>query len=204
MLIPFDFIDEKFNLNIKGILHVEAHECEELDIYEKYVTRDKILWVEGNPDKFNFCKNNFPNILIENAVVLDKKEMVTLNISNNGQSSSVLNFGSHSTSYPQIVYVDSVVTESSRLEDIISKYENIEFNFLNLDIQGVEMRALKGMESYLHNVDYIYTEVNFGEVYENCDLIENLDEYLSQFNFKRVVTCKTDQNWGDAFYIKNL
>jgi hypothetical protein len=46
--------------------------------------------VEALPGKVEFCKNKIPNLLIENAVVSDKIETVKFNISNNGQSSSVL------------------------------------------------------------------------------------------------------------------
>jgi hypothetical protein len=46
--------------------------------------------------------------------------------------------------------------------DIIPKY------FLNFDIQGAELKALKGMEEYLSNVDYLYTEIISDYVYKNC------------------------------------
>ena len=58
------------------------------------------------------------------------------------------------------------------------KYD-IEYNFLNFDIQGAELKALKGMEEYLNKVDYLYTEVNSNYVYVGCALITELDEYLN-------------------------
>ena len=59
-------------------------------------------------------------------------------------------------------------------------------NFVNLDIQGVELRALKSMEKYLQYVKYIYTEVNTEQVYKGCNLIGEIDEYLKRFGFVRV------------------
>ena len=88
------------------------------------------------------------------------------------------------------------------LKDILKKYEDIEFNFLNFDIQGAELKALKGMEEYLDKVDYLYTEVNSDYVYKDCALITEIDDYLKQFNLVRVETSWTDCKWGDAFYIK--
>ena len=41
-------------------------------------------------------------------------------------------------------------------------------NFLNLDIQGAELKALKSLQDYLHKVDYIYTEVNVDYLYVDC------------------------------------
>ena len=75
-------------------------------------------------------------------------------------------------------------------------------NFLNIDIQGAELLALKGMGDILYNFDYVYTEVNKNYIYKNCAIIEEIDNYLSNYNFKRVETCWTNYEWGDAFYIK--
>ena len=85
-------------------------------------------------------------------------------------------------------------------EEDFSPYD---YNFLNLDIQGAELLALKGMKNSLEKINYIYTEVNSAEVYKKCAQIEELDEYLSEFGFKRVETKMTPYEWGDAFYIRN-
>jgi FkbM family methyltransferase len=205
MLIPLDELINKFNIKIEGVLHIGAHECEELIYYEKYINRDKIIWIEAIPEKVKYCLEKYPNIIIENAVVSDKVENVKFNISNNGQSSSFLNFGTHSIHHPYVYYTNSFETQTKLLNDILHKYKNIQFNFINLDIQGAELRALKGMKEYLENgkhIKYIYTEVNKEEVYENCNLIYDLDIFLKEFNFVRVLTKWTEHNWGDAFYIR--
>lgn len=201
MLIPLDNLVNKYNIQFKGVLHVGAHECEELNDYEKYIQRNKILWVEALSDKVELCKQRYPNVLIENAVVSDKIEKVVFNISNNGQSSSILDFGLHSHYHSHVHYVNSFETETKLLKDVISNYD-IEYNFLNFDIQGAELKALKGMEEYLPTVDYLYTEVNSDYVYKDCALIEELDEYLLKFGLVRVETQMTEFKWGDAFYIR--
>ena len=73
---------------------------------------------------------------------------------------------------------------------------------MNFDIQGAELKALKGMEEHLSAVDYLYTEVNSDYVYKGCALIGELDEYLQRFGLFRVETKWTDCKWGDAFYIR--
>jgi FkbM family methyltransferase len=203
MLINLHKLVRKYNINLKGILHVGAHECEELSDYLYYLPVNKILWVEAMKDKVDMIKQVSNNaILIEHAVVSDKIEKVKFNVSNNGQSSSFLDFGLHEKNHPHVWYVDSFETETKLLKDIVCKYD-IDFNFINLDIQGVELKALKGMEDYLNNISYIYTEVNDDYVYKNCALVGEIDEYLKEFGFERVETqwC-SDYKWGDAFYIK--
>jgi FkbM family methyltransferase len=165
---------------------------------------NKILWVEAIPEKVNLCKERFPNILIENAIVSDTVETVRFNVSNNGQSSSILDFGLHSTFHPHVHYIGYFESETKLLKDIICNY-NIEYNFLNFDIQGAELKALKGMEEYLSKVDYVYIEVNSDYVYKECALIGEIDDYLLQFGLNRVETqwCE-NYRWGDAFYIRQL
>lgn len=201
MLIKFDDLMKKYNLKLTGILHIGAHECEEINDYEKYISRDKILWIEAIPNKVSFSKQKYNNLLIECAVVSDNVEKVKFNISNNGQSSSILELGSHLKHHPHIHYINSFECETIRTIDVVKKY-NIPFNFINLDIQGNELRALKGMEEILDKIDYIYTEVNIEEIYKNCCLMNELDDFLKKKSFERVETSMTEYNWGDAFYIK--
>ena len=202
MLIPLHKLVEKYNIQFKGILHVGAHECEELGDYENYIDRSKILWIDALEDKVELSKSRFPNLLIEQAVISDKVEIVKFNRSNNGQSSSILEFGLHKHFHPHVHYVESFEIETKLLKDIICNYD-ISYNFINLDIQGVELKALKSMESYLNTIDYIYTEVNSDYVYQNCALIGEIDEYLLQFGLHRVETEWAGEcRWGDAFYIR--
>ena len=88
-----------------------------------------------------------------------------------------------------------------RLDDELK--DNDKYNFINIDVQGYELEVFKGSSQILKNVDYIMTEVNKSEVYKNCAMVEDLDNFLSKFNFKRVETTWDGITWGDAFYIKN-
>jgi hypothetical protein len=119
----------------------------------------------------------------------------------------VLQLGTHSIHHPTIHYVSSYEVETVRLEDILSKdeYKGIEFNFLNFDIQGMELRALKGMEKYLDKVDCVYTEINTEYVYEGCCLVEELDEYLGRFGLVGMETKMPGDgkwHWGDKVFAR--
>ena len=205
MLINIIKLNRKYNLKIKGMLHIGAHECEELRDYLKLKIKN-VVWIEAMKDKVNFIKNKYPNLQIINAVISDKDdEKVTFNITNNGQSSSILELGTHKQEHPHIFVTKKEEYTTQKLSTVIKKnnidMENI--NFLNLDIQGVELRALKGLEEYINKVDYIYTEVNEKELYIGCDLISDIDIYLEKFGFQRVETSMTKHGWGDAFYVKS-
>lgn len=213
MLITVQELKKRFNINVKGILHVGAHACEELSAYLNIgVNNNNIYWIEALPELVEKIKKQNNNIKIYQAVISDiDNKQVVFNITKNDQtgdtqSSSLLEFGSHATSHPQVKMVAKRNMTTSRLETIIEKNNiNMEdVNFINLDIQGVELRALKSMEKYLQNIDYIYTEVNTEEVYKDCDQMNDITEYLKKFKFKLADTkIYKEFGWGDAFYIKS-
>ena len=76
------------------------------------------------------------------------------------------------------------------------------YNFINMGVQGAELKVLKGAINILHKIDYIYSEVNVSELYEGCVLIEEMDNFLKSFGFERVETDINEYDWGDALFIK--
>lgn len=208
MLIKLEYLNKKYDLKIKGILHVGAHFCQELEDYLKLnVKKNKIIWIEAISDLVEEMRNRDKDLKIYNLLItdIDNKDYKFNLASSGGLSSSILDLGTHKINHPEVYYYTSRILKSKRL-DTFYREENIEenfANFLNLDIQGVELLALKSLGKILNNFDYIYSEVNNEEVYKNCSLINELDEYLEIHGFKRVETYFTGAGWGDSFWIKD-
>ena len=206
MLISINELKEKFAINISGILHIGAHNCEELGAYNKYgLKNSQIIWVEANPKLVEQNLKVDKSRIIKNFICCDTDQGKTkLNISNNGQSSSILELGTHAKSYPSIKYIDFVEVNNSRIDTMYNedKIPKNFANFLNIDIQGAELMALKGMGDLLNYFDYVYLEVNKDYVYKNCALVHEIDEYLSEYNYVRVETSWTNDQWGDSLYIR--
>ena len=139
-----------------------------------------------------------------NAVITDKDDAeIVFNISNNFQSSSILEFGTHLQEHPNVEYVDKI-KQTSITVDTFFERNNIDaskYDFWNFDIQGAELMALKGATQSIKYAKVIYLEVNEKELYKNCGLITDIDNFLSQYNFKRVLTHILHWGWGDALYI---
>lgn len=207
MLINLRDLCIKYKFVPKGVIHVGAHKAEENSIYDD-LGIDNVVWIEGNPDLCNQLKENFTKKgnMIYNYLVsdVDDKEY-EFKITNNGESSSILDLGTHKEKHPHIFVTETKKLKSKTLNSIISEndLDMSKFNFLNLDIQGAELLAIKGLGEQLEKIDYIYTEVNIDYLYENCALMNEIDEYLGSFGFSRVETKILDQyGWGDAFYKK--
>jgi FkbM family methyltransferase len=209
MLIDLNTIKTTLNNNgifITGALHVGAHECEEMSFYTNFlrILPSDIIWIEANNNIVIKQQNkNIPNVFY--GVISDKDDdLVTFNIANNGQSSSILEFGTHSTEHPHVLYVDKIKQKTITLNSFFknNSLDPSKYNFWNFDIQGAELMALKGGENYIKYVDAMYLEVNEKELYKNCALIGEIDKYLLNSGFKRVLTEMTEFGWGDALYIR--
>jgi hypothetical protein len=193
-----------FNINITGCLHVGAHDCEELSHYNELgILPENIVWVDAIISKVNDAINRgIPNIY--NAVITDKDdEDIVFNISNNVQSSSILEFGTHSYEHPSVIFIDQIKQKSITI-DTFFKRNNLDaskFNFWNFDIQGAELLALKGSIQSIKYAQVLYLEVNEKELYKDCALITDIDTFLFKYNFKRILTVMTPHGWGDAVYV---
>ena len=117
MLIPLKYLIN-FQIPIKGIIHVGAHELEEMNDYLKRGI-DKIIWIEANPEKYRNIEKkiiNFENMYLGKFAASSKEGLVKLNIANNGQSSSILEFGTHKQSYPKIEYTAKIDVEERTID----------------------------------------------------------------------------------------
>lgn len=122
-----------------------------------------------------------------------------LNITNNGQSSSVFGLGSHKLSYPEILVSGTLEMTTSMLDELLGTDSH---DFLNLDIQGAEYEALEGLGPRIEQFNFVYTEVNRGQVYEGIKQVEQLDDFLAAKGSQRVATVWTSEDWGDSLYLR--
>jgi hypothetical protein len=149
------------------------------------------------------------NIKVINKVIYNENKNCKLNITSNTQSSSILNLGLHKKLYPNIVKNEESLVEGVTLNSEFKNFYNIDdFNILNMDIQGSELLALLGANQIINKLDAIYTEINYDYVYQDCALINEIDDYLTKYDFTRFVTetIKDDTGmpvWGDALCVKN-
>jgi FkbM family methyltransferase len=204
MLIPLYTLVKRYNLtDIKGVIHVGAHELEEKIAYDMFGINN-VFWVEAIEEKVTQMKQRYPEVEIINATISDKDdEEVEFIVTNNYQSSSMLELEMHKTLYPEITETRRFKSKTVTLDTMAKKYEKMkDCNFINLDIQGAELKALQGAENLLSNVDYIYTEVNVAPLYKGCPMIWDIDNYLGSKGFARLDTSITNQMWGDAFYYR--
>ncbi len=207
MLIPFSDLVAKYNIRGGKILHIGAHHCEERADYASHGYDDsKVVWLEGNPATAQEAKKMYPQAEIYSAVVSDRdNQEVEFIITNNGQSSSILELDEHKREHPWVWETGRVRLRTVTVDSLFRMFHvnPSQFHFLNMDIQGAELLALKGMSSVLPYIKYAYLEVNEKHLYKDCALIPEIDAFLGRYGFVRQETAMTQYGWGDAFYVKH-
>lgn len=193
----------------RGVLHIGAHECEEKGAYNQHgVSDSNIIWVDGNMDLVNRMKSRgVPNVYY--GLIDETERDVTFYITNNGQSSSILEMGTHKDLYKDIVVTEERKARTTTIQNLVTTntIDMRNLNFWNFDIQGAELLALKGAGDLLSYADALYLEVNTEEVYKGCAKLNELDDYLAQRGFQRVAISMWKNGdghdgWGDALWVR--
>lgn len=210
MLIDFDELFRKYAIKTDGIVHLGANEGQEAEAYARQGI-NKVMWVEALPEVFHLLCAKVPNHHIKLNACLSDVDGQTVDFhvaSNDGQSSSLLKPTLHLQKHPTVKFPRKVTLVTSRFDVLMDQMDEKDFFafqydfFLNVDLQGAEMLALRGMGDYLSRFKYVYIEVNREELYKGCPMVQEIDNYLAQFGLVGQETKWTGSGWGDKFYMR--
>lgn len=210
MILDLKELHKKYEMNVKGVLHIGAHIGQENGVYDELQYTNRMFF-EPLTKNYEQLANNVHNWTLKKIALgpeQGEKEMY-VETANNGQSSSLLKPKIHLDMYPHITFPDKETVTMDTLDNVMDQeteesgedhYEM--YNFINMDVQGYELEVLKGSLRMLNHIDYVMCEVNNDEVYEDCCMITEIDEFLKPYGFKRVEENWLGGCWGDAFYVK--
>ena len=221
MLINFSQLLEKYDIKPKGVIHIGASTGQEFHEYQKNNIKHQ-LWIEAIPSVFEELKKTIesnPDAVAINACISDEDDKeVEFKITgiNNGESSSFLEMGTHLYLHSNVLVTETIKMKTRTVDEIFSQIKRLglssrsgaqvidtNYDFLNLDLQGCEIYAIRGMKDFLRNVNFIYSEVNATEVYRGNMLLPDFDNYLLQHGFERVeLKWGVENHWGDALYLR--
>lgn len=177
---------DRFREDCSGVIHVGANSGQERHLYAQH--RLPVIWIEPLDAPFKSLLMNIRNLPDQTAI----KALITdrdgdrhiLNIaSNEGKSSSILDFNRHHDIWPDIHYVDKVEVQSSTLPTALAGTDWTACNALVLDTQGTELLILKGAEPILKHFKYIKTEAADFELYKGCATERELCRFLAAHGF---------------------
>lgn len=209
MLLDFRTIVPKFDLRVTGVIHVGAHLAEEALIYNE-LGINKVVWIEANPAVLvKICsvidplKQELVHALITDTV----GETYQFNVTNyDGMSSSIYNWGTHTQFSPDTVVESTIELTSTTLDHLFFETDHRcligpEVNLLNIDIEGAGLLALYGAPKLLEQIDYLYLEVQTDNVYDGAPLLDEIQEFLTEFTLVELGMVE-GQGWGDALFTR--
>ena len=203
----------RYTLNVKGIYHIGGYLGEEAVTYYQIGVKN-VIFFEPISDHFKQLKQKVEGVYTAVQFALgSQKEECTMYVSEtdggflngSGGSSSLLEPNIHISQYPHITFNKQESVQVTTLDAFTeeSGVNKDHYNMINVDVQGYELEVFKGAKDCLENsVDYVICEVNREELYKGCPMVQEIDDFLSQYSFRRVETNWAGGSWGDAFYTK--
>jgi len=201
MLLDLQKLHQQYSMDVKGVLHIGAHYGEENSIYQELGYTNKVYFEPLTKNYKILSERVTDSTLYQLALGAEPSiKSMYVESANQGQSSSLLKPKLHLQQYPHITFPEREEVTVETLDNVIE--DKSSYNFINMDVQGYELEVLKGAIDTLHHIDYLMCEINRAAVYEECCMVDELDEFLKSYGLKRVETTWDGLTWGDAFYVK--
>jgi len=190
--------------NVRGILFLGSHRMQERAQFQKNKITN-IIWVDAIESVVNENRKEITEYESALCYAISDKDGETVKFyisSNEGLSSSLLPFPEiqvHNSNVTTIKTIEvNTITVDTLLQSIYMPAKN--YNFLCMDIHGIEIKALEGAVEYLKTCDYIYTEINFIEAYQGCCLYDQFNNYMIDHRFRQVFYFQGKKEYGYLFY----
>ena len=190
------FLNKLFNPSDKIIIFdLGSRDCKESIEFSKLYNNSKIFAFEPNPVSYEKCIHNtksYPNIEVFKYAVLDSignikffpidtKKTITTHTDGNPGASSLFE---SSGKYPVEDYVQNEISvKGTRIDEFCKNNKIKTIDFVWMDLQGAELKALVGFGDYLDKVKIIHTEASNFEIYKNQPLFKEVKRYLNKNKF---------------------
>jgi len=189
------------HFNIKTILDVGANTGQFAYYTMKFGYRNTIISFEPLSSAFAILKEfskNDSKWEVVNSAIGDIDGEIEINISENSQSSSILDMmPDHVKSAPDSAYTGKEKVKIQKIDTVISNYsDNPEDIFLKIDTQGFEKNVLDGAEKSLKKTKGLQLELSMVELYKGETLITEMLNIIKEKGF-------TIYSLEPGFYDKN-
>ena len=201
-----------------GVIHVGAHQGEEVDAYLD-AGFERIVLIEANPGSYEYLLQRFAGdtrIRVFHCAIADHDGFVDLHIhtsrTGNTEPASILPLKRFKEIVKTLHTPETLRVPCYRLDTLLdlNGMRADQFSLLNVDVQGAELLVLKGARRVLDAVGAVISEVSLIELYEGCAGEQEIAELLAGCGFRRVTGIYHslyDENstfpaWGECLFCK--
>jgi FkbM family methyltransferase len=202
------------NKNLKIIFDIGSYKGEFIDVFENDHNTAIFFLFEPMKENFSFLKKKFnsrDNIHLINKGISDKNlpMVLNVNVTSNASTFSDINESVFFYKLRQFLLGEKKLTikkemcEVTTLDQFVEKSNLDYIDLLKLDVEGFELKALKGGANILKKTKYVCVEITFSNIFKNYENKE-VDIFLQRAGFKREKSYLFPvMNFEDRIY-KNL
>jgi len=126
-----------------------------------------------------------PKVRAVNAAIGIERASVSMNVSKRDDSSSLLPISDAQTRiFPGTAHDRNEEVQVAPLSDFVDPQKILRPSLLKIDVQGYELNVLKGSHHHLREIDVVYVEASFIELYEGQPLAGDVIDVLSRHCFR--------------------
>lgn len=181
---------------LRGVIHCGSHSCPEIGCYQSLFGRN-VIWIEANPESYRKWVKPCSDYWMQqsyNCAVSNIDTVGDIFVDQSPDTGSILNNTGQKSYRIPFYKLDSLI-----------KLHNIDmrnFNFLNMDIEGAELKALEGMKDNLRHIDYLFCEAAYTPRQPGAPTFDEQNKYIEERGFELVKKSASFDSlgWGDCFY----
>jgi len=210
-----DFFNKIDSNQIKTIFELGSRDLVDAIKLLDYFQDSKTYAFECNPDCLIECYNNIDKLdeiqkkrlfLVDKAVSINNGKVsfypFDLQKYNNMGSSSMLKIdfsfrNKDDPDYNRETPQKEIIVDGIRLDNFIDENYIENIDLLCIDLQGYELNAIKSLGDKLHKVKYIITECSIMSTYTGGVNFNELNNYLTNYNFNYISSNKFGNNFPD-------
>lgn len=197
---------------IKGIIQVGAERGNEVDIFVRHTSN--IICFEPVEETFGMCvskSKQYPNhnIHVYNYVISDTIGEVEFFVAKDRQCSSLFDLNPNAAqvhlnncSQDKKVKYNSITLDGF-FKKHINEVKKEDYNYLCIDVQGAEHLVILGASDLLKNIDFIWMEVSYSELYKNTLLYEDMVKFVEGLGYKLIHNQPFNDVQGDVLFVKS-
>tara|TARA_R100000951_G_scaffold83290_1_gene71047 strand:- start:10128 stop:10844 length:717 start_codon:yes stop_codon:yes gene_type:complete len=187
---------------LRGVVHIGAHDMAEGKDYGPLFGKN-VIFFEANPESYK----NWVHPACEHygwlgihAAATNVNGPIELYLTGNADNSSLHAKAPETT--------DKVFVDGKRLDTFFELTDEVDindYNFLNVDVEGAELKVLEGLGELLYHFDYILLEVAMDKRFGDEDVtFDEITDWLYErgYGVELVSDSMTSRRWGDALYVK--